>query len=103
MEVLKDLTEYGERLGYEGKELQDFVKNEQDRLREERLLQRDVEKDQIEKERLRMEHELHLKQIDHKHQLEMLDAKKKAEIVMGIFKKRSRVPNYRPLRKKPTI
>lgn len=77
MEVLKDLTEYGERLGYEGKELQDFVKNEQDRLREERLLQRDVEKDQIEKERLRMEHELHLKQIDHKHQLEMLDAKKK--------------------------
>lgn len=102
MEVLKDLTEYGERLGYEGKELQDFVKNEQDRLREERLLQRDVEKDQIEKERSRMEHELHLKQIDHQHQLEMLD-KKKAGIVMGIFKKRSRVPNYLLLRKEPTI
>lgn len=55
MEVLKELTEQGKVLGYEGEALQEFVSKQQDKLREERLFERDCEREQREIELRRLE------------------------------------------------
>ena len=46
MEVLKELTEQGKELGYTGEELQKFVTAQQERLREERMLAREREREE---------------------------------------------------------
>ena len=49
MSTLQELTSLGKELGYSGSELQQFVKDEQDRLREERLQERQERKENEER------------------------------------------------------
>ena len=56
MEILK-LTDVGERLGLHGKELHNFVRTEQERERASRVLEREVEKENADRERGNAERE----------------------------------------------
>ena len=98
MESIIELIEQGKALGYKEQELKDFVKQQQDILREERAAKRQLEKEQLElrneaekrkqeKEQLelqaqldreRWDAEMKKSQLDHEHQLEILT--KKAEL-----------------------
>ncbi|XP_041372853.1 uncharacterized protein LOC121386121 [Gigantopelta aegis] len=93
MDSLKELMEQGELLGYEGESLREFVREQQAQQREERVAQREKEREEreyklaLEKEREEREYKLALekleleikaKQIDHEHQLELLQ--KQAEL-----------------------
>ena len=48
MESIIELIEQGKALGYKEQELKDFVKQQQDILREERAAKRQLEKEQLE-------------------------------------------------------
>ena len=98
MESIIELIEQGKALRYKELELKDFVKQQQDILREERAAKRQLEKEQLElrneaekrkqeKEQLelqaqldreRWDAEMKKSQLDHEHQLEILT--KKAEL-----------------------
>ena len=56
MDILK-LTDVGERLGLHGKELHDFVRAEQERERASRVLEREVAKENADRERENAERE----------------------------------------------
>ena len=64
MEVLKELTEQGKELGYTGEELQKFVTAQQERLREERMLAREREREERDFALRKLELESKLKAAD---------------------------------------
>lgn len=72
-ESLSEIIAAGKELGYTDQELKDYVKEQQDRLRDERILLREREKDErayrLELERL--DQAVKLKEIESKHELEM--------------------------------
>ena len=57
MESLKEMTELGQALGYEGDELKAFVRGQQEQEREERKSRREADKLKVENEREKIEHE----------------------------------------------
>lgn len=63
MELLKEWTELGQALGYEGTDLQSFVRDQQISERDERKARRDAEKAQLENEKANREHELEIKHL----------------------------------------
>lgn len=63
METLKELTELGQSLGYEGSSLQEFVRQQRELERAERQSARDVKKAEIENAREQREHERELKRL----------------------------------------
>lgn len=63
METLKELTALGQSLGYEGANLQDFVRQQQELERAERQLARDAKRAEIENAREQREHERELKRL----------------------------------------
>lgn len=81
MEVLKEITSMGEKLGLEGKELQTWIKEQQEALRDERHKEREAEKERVEKqmqlEKERYEREKELRSEEHKRKLELLELETK--------------------------
>lgn len=97
---LQDLKALGESLGYEGSKLQDFIREQQTLMRDERAAIRQKEKEEREYdlklqtakfekekaeallavERERAENALKLKQQDHAHTMEVLDLKAKSGV-----------------------
>ena len=79
MENFNELIAQGKALGYEDQELRDFVKGQQDSMREERAAKRQQEKEHLELkaqlDRERLEAEMKKSQLDHKHELEILARK----------------------------
>ncbi|XP_060553668.1 uncharacterized protein LOC132714768 [Ruditapes philippinarum] len=63
MESLKAITELGRQMGYDGEELRAFVKDQQDRQREERKEKRDIVQREQQVERERQEYEVKMAQI----------------------------------------
>ena len=63
MSTLKELTALGIEMGYEGEELRHFVKDQQDRQREERKEKRDMIQKEQQVERERHDYELKMAQI----------------------------------------
>lgn len=63
MESLKEMTELGQALGYEGDELKAFVRGQQEQEREERKSRREADKLKVENEREKREHERELKRL----------------------------------------
>ena len=63
METLKELTELGQSLGYEGTSLQEFVRQQQEFERAERQSAREAKKAEIENAREQREHERELKRL----------------------------------------
>ena len=92
MESLQDLTDRGKDLGLEGKELHDFIKDQQAQQREERAVRRQKEQNEFELEKLELEKQkireqmefekekifketeasLRLKEIEQQHKLELM-------------------------------
>jgi hypothetical protein len=56
MATLKELSEVGEKLGFKGTDLHDYIKADQARAREERMMLRKLEKEML--------------KLEHKHKLE---------------------------------
>ena len=98
METLKELTELGQSLGYEGPSLQEFVREQQEmeraerqsareakraeieNLREQREHERELQRlADIEQEKKRM-HEKHLAELEHNERLKQLDIDQTKEL-----------------------
>ena len=79
MSELEEIIANGKSLGYVDQDLKEFVKDQQDRLRDERAAKREIEKEkmdaQIRAEQEKFEREFRLKQMQHQHELEMLEKK----------------------------
>ena len=81
MEILIELIEQGKALGYAKQDLKDFVKRQQDLLREERAVKRQQEKEQLElKAQLDRERWEAEKRKQEKEQLELQDKKEEISI-----------------------
>ena len=109
MESLQDLTDRGKDLGLEGKELHDFIKDQQAQQYEERAVRRQKEQNEFELEKLELEKQkireqmefekekifketeasLRLKEIEQQHKLELLKAE--AELASKGHKSESNV------------
>jgi hypothetical protein len=50
MATLKELSEVVEKLGFKGTDLHDYIKAEQDRAREDRMILRELEREKLELE-----------------------------------------------------
>ena len=50
MATFKELSEVGEKLGFKGTDLHDYIKAEQDRTREDRKMLRELEREKLELE-----------------------------------------------------
>ncbi|KAK3109194.1 hypothetical protein FSP39_025154 [Pinctada imbricata] len=75
MADLDELISKGKSLGYEGDDLRSFVKDQQDRLRDERAAKREQDKLQVQ---LRLDQEkfdrdLKMKQMEHQHEIAILE------------------------------
>ena len=93
MEKLNELKEMGLSLNLEGAELQNFIKEQQAVMREERLAVRQKEKEdqefkiamekiEVEKENAKekADHELRLEALRHKHEMEVLEMKSHSKL-----------------------
>jgi hypothetical protein len=67
MEVLKELTEVGEKLGYSEESLRQFVSDQQSAMRNQRVEERDKQKADREANERESERE-------HSHKMELLEA-----------------------------
>ena len=63
MDTLKEITDLGRTMGYEGEKLREFVKDQQDRQREERKEKRDMLQKEQQVERERQDYELKMAQL----------------------------------------
>ena len=97
MDLVKEWTELGQALGYEGTDLQTFVRDQQISERDERKARREAEREQRENEKAKREHELeikrltdieaekkrehekHLAELEHKEQLRKLEIDREKE------------------------
>ena len=92
MEKLKELREYGESLGYEGESLQQFIKEQQVVWRDERQAERERQREQdeynlkLQQVRLgneKFEQELRVKELEHAHQMDILNKEKELSVGGG--------------------
>ncbi|KAK3101283.1 hypothetical protein FSP39_002389 [Pinctada imbricata] len=85
MESLNELIEQGKALGYEDEQLQNFVKDQQALLREERAAKRQQEKENLEMkaafDRERIDQEMKKKQLEHDLELDLLTKKSELKSV----------------------
>lgn len=76
MDTLKELREFGTTLGLEGADLVKFIDDQQAKQREERKLQRDIERDERESEKMKLDYDLKIKEIMNAHELELIEKQK---------------------------
>ena len=69
MATLKELSEVVEKLGFKGTDLHDYIKAEQDRAREDRMILRELEREKLE--------------LEHKHKLELIAKGGDKQVIAG--------------------
>jgi hypothetical protein len=69
MATLKELSEVVEKLGFKGTDLHDYIKAEQDRACEDRMILRELEREKLE--------------LEHKHKLELIATGGDKQVIAG--------------------
>jgi hypothetical protein len=69
MATLKELSEIGEKLGFEGTDLHDYIKTGQARAREDRMMLRELKSEKLE--------------LEHKHKLELIAKEGDKQVIAG--------------------